>query len=221
MFLRTNPAPRKWVDLGFSPTQSRVLFLLDQLPGKYYRCYLDNLFMSAKLCRTAYVSLKSKVMLHGVTRVNGRGLPKSIIQEQVTTTNELKTCTGRTKAAVITGDSECPALIAFSVYDTKPVHFLSTVATEIKWVRKDRKIYDYMVDDCVQMNFLRTNMQELYNYGMNKIDLGDQYRTYYKMNHWKRQTKWWMALWLFGIQMHMLHIIQCVSKSTRWIKRKF
>ena len=129
MFLRTNPAPRKWVELGFCPTQARVLFLLDQLPGKYYRCYLDNLFMSAKLCRTTNVSLKSKVMLHGVTRVSGRGLPKSIIQDQVFTINELKTCTGTTKAAVIVGDSEYPALIAFSVYDSKPVHFLSTVAT--------------------------------------------------------------------------------------------
>ena len=71
MFLRTNPAPRKWIELGFCPTQARVLFLLDQLPGKYYRCYMDNLFMSAKLCRTAYVSLESKVLLHGVTRVSG------------------------------------------------------------------------------------------------------------------------------------------------------
>ena len=205
MFLRTNPAPRKWIELGFCPTQARVLFLLDQLPGKYYRCYMDNLFMSAKLCRTAYVSLESKVLLHGVTRVSGRGLPKSVIQEPVTTLNELQTLTGTTKAAVIIGDNECPALIAFSVYDSKPVHFLSSIATEIKWLRKDRKIYDYMVDDCVRMNFLRTNFQEMYNYGMNKIDLGDQYRTYYKMNHWKRQTKWWMALWLFGIQVSVVN----------------
>ena len=43
-------------------------------------------------------------------------------------------------------------------------------------------------------------MQEMYNYGMNKIDLGDQYRGQYKMDYWKRQSKWWMALWLFGLQ---------------------
>ena len=79
MYLRTNPAPQEWIARGFSPTQARVLFLLDQLPGKYYVCYLDNLFMSAKLCQTAYVSLKSKVMMHGVTRAGGRGLPGSVI----------------------------------------------------------------------------------------------------------------------------------------------
>jgi len=35
MYQRTNPVPQKWTALGFSPTQARILFLFDQLPGKY------------------------------------------------------------------------------------------------------------------------------------------------------------------------------------------
>ena len=125
-------------------------------------------------------------MMHGVTRASGRGLPEFVIQKEVSGVSWKKAVTGTLKAAVLNGDDECPALIACSVYDSKPVHFLLTAATEIKWLTKDRKIYDYCVEDRVDMKFMRTNMQEMYNYGMNKIDLGDQYRGQYKMDYWKR-----------------------------------
>ena len=48
-YQRTNSAPNKCTDIGFSPTQAHVLFLFDKLPVKLYICYLDNIFMSAKL----------------------------------------------------------------------------------------------------------------------------------------------------------------------------
>ena len=133
-----------------------------------------------------YVELKSKGMMHGVTRASGRGLPEFIVQKEVNGVQEKQALTSTAKSAVLTGDDACPNLIAFSVYNSKPVHFLSTASTEIKWITKDRKIFDYSVDDCVPMKFLRTNIQEMYNYGMNKIDLGDQYRGQYKMDYWKR-----------------------------------
>ena len=50
----------------------------------------------------------------------------------------------------------------------------------------------------IDMKFLRSNMQEMYSYDINKIDLVDQYRGQYKIDYWKRQSKWWMAL--FGLQ---------------------
>ena len=77
-FLRSTPAPKKWIDKGFSPTQARVLFLFEHVPGTYHTCYLDNLFMSTKICRTAYVELKVK--MHGVTRPKACGLPQFVIQ---------------------------------------------------------------------------------------------------------------------------------------------
>ena len=111
--------------------------------------------------------------------------------------SQKETITGTLKGAILTGDVECPELIACLVYDSKRVHFLSTAATEIKWLIKDRKIYDYYVEDRVDVKFLRTNMQEMHNYGMNKIDLGEQYRGHYKMDYCKRESKWWMTSWLF------------------------
>jgi len=144
-------------------------------------------------------------MMHGVTRASGGGLPEFVIQKEVTGVQEKQSLNGTAKAAVLIGDEACPGLLTCSVYDSKPVHFLSTAVINIKWIIKDWKIFDYSVDDCVPMKFLRTNMQEMYNYGMNKIDLGDQYRGQYKMDYWKRQSKWWMELWLFGLQVCMVN----------------
>ena len=67
-FLRTPPAPKKWVDKGLCPAQSRVLFLFEQLPCKFHTCSLDNFFMYTNICRTIYVELNSNIKKHGVTR---------------------------------------------------------------------------------------------------------------------------------------------------------
>ena len=73
--LQTTPAPNKWVDKEFCPTQAIVIFLFEQLPCKFHICYLDNLFMSTNIFRTTYVDLKYKVKINGVTRSKDRGLP--------------------------------------------------------------------------------------------------------------------------------------------------
>ena len=39
---------------------------------------------------------------------------------------------------------------------------------------------------------------------MNKIDLGDQLRNYYCMDRWKRQFKWWFALWMWGFEVSLV-----------------
>ena len=57
---------------------------------------------------------------------------------------------------------------------------------EIKWMTKERDVYDTKKNTKVAMEFHRTNLQDEYNYGMNKIDLGDQLRNYYRMDRWKR-----------------------------------
>ena len=68
------------------------------------------------------------------------GLPKYVLQEeQKSHENQLKV-RGTVKAAVLKGDANCPDLVALSVYDTKPVHFLSMFCKEIKWVLKKKGI---------------------------------------------------------------------------------
>ncbi len=70
-------------------------------------------------------------------------------------------------------------LVAFSVYDTKPVHFLSSAATSLKWRSKKKKVYDSSTNKVVEIYFLRTEIQNDYNFGMNDVDISDRLRKVY------------------------------------------
>ena len=48
---------------------------------------------------------------------------------------------GKKKAAVLEGGAECPDLVAFNVYSTKPVNFLSMAAEKLAWNINAKKIY--------------------------------------------------------------------------------
>jgi hypothetical protein len=66
-----------------------------------------------------------KVLCHGVVQKGGRGAPKCIIQEEVKDRNKQIAVRGTVKAAHLQGDDVVKCLLASSVYDTKPVHYLT------------------------------------------------------------------------------------------------
>jgi hypothetical protein len=99
------------------------------------------------------------------------------------------------------GDHHCPDLLAASVYDTKPVHFLTMISESIRWMEKERGIFDPTKEEMVGMKFLRLNINDEYNMDMGHVNVADQLRGYYQMDHWQRQYKWWWSIWLweFGV----------------------
>jgi len=110
LFFRNMPPPKHYVSKGCSALHARVLFMFDQLKSAHHVCGMDNLYNSVKFCRDAFAG-KNKVMVHGVAaRKSGRGLPKCIIQDEVTNKNLQAEVRGTTKAAVLEGDNECPTL---------------------------------------------------------------------------------------------------------------
>ena len=102
---------------------------------------------------------------------------------------------GMTKAYVYPNASGCKDLVAFMVFDTKPVYFLSTVVDSLFWMKKERKVYDNIQKKSIKLPFLRTNVQDVYNNGMNKVDIVDQVCRTYRIDRWCRNHKWWMAFW--------------------------
>lgn len=44
-----------------------------------------------------------------------------------------------TKAAVFERDLNCPDVVAFSIYDTKSVHFLYTNISHLWWIEKEKR----------------------------------------------------------------------------------
>ena len=146
--------------------------------------------------------MDQKVMAHGVTRVSGRGVPKCVLQKEVTTTKEIEKVQHTVKVAVVKGDSVCTnPLVCISLYDSKPVYLLSTACSQIKWIGKNRKVWHPGKNSYVSIKFLRLNVIDFYNHNMGSVDIADQLRNHYRYDtQWHRNRKWWWAIWWWGFQ---------------------
>jgi hypothetical protein len=100
--------------------------------------------------------VENKSLINGVTRTGMRGFPGHIIQAAQTTRKVGMAVTGTVKAAVLLRDPDCPALLAASVYDTKPVHFLSTavLCKKVKWIVKEHQLFNVDTRRLETMRFL-------------------------------------------------------------------
>ena len=199
---RHQPASQKIMkEHDCSPLHARVLGLISQLPDKNYTLGMDNLYMSARLCRLAYMS-DQRVMVHGVTRPSLRGIPPAIKQDEVKKKAELEKVRNTVKVAVLKGDEVMSDLISVSIYDSKPVYFLTSAAEEIKWRKKEKKVYDDGKKKSVMMPFYRLNIIDFYNNNMGNVDLADQLRNHYRYDSsWHRNRKWWWSIWWWGFQL--------------------
>jgi Transposase IS4 len=112
------------------------MWLFDHLKDRHHHVWMDNLYLSAKFVKAAFMH-KHKVLIAGVTRKSGRGLPASVLQEEEKNKNKQEALRGTVKVSVLKGDPDWPAMVAASVYDTKPVHFLSMMCELIQWVVKE------------------------------------------------------------------------------------
>ena len=104
---------------------------------EYHQVRFNNLYIAAKFALRSFQH-KNKMMIEGVTRTGGRGIPQEILQTEVMTKDLINANKGTVKVVVLedcTPLSACP-LVAASVYDTKPIHLLSMCCDELKWVKK-------------------------------------------------------------------------------------
>ena len=193
IYMRNDPAPAHYLAQGLLPLLARTMALFDALRDAHHQVGMDNLYNSAKFCRAAFHH-KNKVLCHGVTRRWGRGIPACVLQEEVKNRKEQLKVRGTVKAAILVGDPGCPNLIASSVYDTKPVHYLSMISNSIKWVVKEKKVFNVDTNQVEKLEFLRLNQINDYNNGMGDVDLADQLRGVYRIDRFVRNRKWWWSM---------------------------
>ena len=106
------PAPQKYLDQGLLVLHARVLAMFKKPDNKYHRCRMDNLYMSTRFCK-ACCKHPQKVLIHGVTRKSGRGLPDHIIQDKVTAAKDVAKVRNTTKAAVLKMILNVPAWLRY------------------------------------------------------------------------------------------------------------
>jgi hypothetical protein len=54
------------------------------------------------------------------------------------------------------------------------LHFLSMTFTGLKWIEKRKKVFDSAEGKTVSMAFLKPEGTDMYNNGMNNVDITDQ-----------------------------------------------
>ena len=80
------------------------------------------------------------------------------------------------------GDPEYPNLVASSVYDAKPVRYLSMVSGEVKWAEVNKDVYNVDSGEVEQLKFLRLGHINRYNKETGSVDLADQLRGSYHLD---------------------------------------
>lgn len=171
-YMRNDPPPNKYRKQGLSPLHSRVMALFDTVYDLFHHGGFDNLYNSVNFCRAAF-NHTYKVLVHGVTRKGGRGIPECVHQLEVKNRTAIAQVRGTVKVAKLEGDDSCPHLIASSIYDTKPVHYLSMVSDKVEWVVKEKPVYNVDSGRVEQLRFLRLNQIDTYNYDMGNVDIAD------------------------------------------------
>jgi hypothetical protein len=91
-------------------------------------------------------------------------------------------------------------VVAISVYDTKPVNFLSTCAKHLRWIEKGKKVYDPSEGHSIMMHFLWPEIIDDYNTQMNGVDIAGHLRKQSQIDQWMGKRKWWWSIWWWGIQ---------------------
>ena len=141
VYMRNGPAPKKYLKQGLSPLNSQTMALFYYLKDGHHQVGIENLYNSSAFCRAAYHH-DSKVRYHDVARKAVRGIPKCVLQDEENNPVAQRAARGTVKSAVLEGDPGCPNLIASSLYDTKPVHYLRMVSESIQWVEKEKIVYN-------------------------------------------------------------------------------
>ena len=131
-YFRYQPPPKKYVEQGISPLHSRCLFLMDQLAEKRHCIFMDNLYMSAYFALLCQQSTNN-VKIHGVTRLDKKGIPSCVLQDVVQNKELASKVKGTVKVAVLHGEDRCRDLLAISYYDSKPVYFISNVMKKVRF----------------------------------------------------------------------------------------
>ena len=77
-------------------------------------------------------------MIYGVPRSNGRGVPKYIVQKEMTCKEEKVCAWGTLKVAHLKGDSTIDGLLTISYYNSKPFYMMSNATNCIEWIQKKK-----------------------------------------------------------------------------------
>ena len=95
--------------------------------------------VSSRLLTLVVVSVLSSdgiLTTRGVTSKVMRGIPSRVTKEKSKSKKSQIDTRGTSKESFLKGDPQLTNLIEASMHDNKPVHYISMVSEELKWIVK-------------------------------------------------------------------------------------
>ena len=183
-----------------SPRDTRCAWLVEQLPGAWYRLWMDNLYTSFKF---GEMLAKRQCLFGGTVRNEAwRGMHDAVIQKVQTKAAELEKAKGTLLASVrAEGMPQGCEVICTSYYDDAPFMMMGNVVEGVEVIEIHRKCYSTGTQKHFWAIIKRLSLADLYNHNMNSVDLADQLRTWYRPDGlWIKQKKWWwnIFIWCMG-----------------------
>ena len=123
-FFLNQPAPHTYLDQYLCPLHARVMALLDQFMSKNHTIGMENIYISAKFVRFGWRH-SYHFIFHGVAREKGKGVPSCLFQKKETSKIAHTKARWTLKVATLKGDPSIPGIVALSLYDSKPLYFMS------------------------------------------------------------------------------------------------
>ena len=183
-----------------SPRDTRCAWLAEQLPGAWYRLWMDNLYTSFKF---GEMLAERQCLFAGTVRNEAwRGMHDAVIQKVVTKAAELEKAKGTLLASVrAEGMPQGCEVICTSYYDDAPFLMMGNVVEGVEIIEIYRKCYSTGTQKHFWVIIKRLSLADLYNHNMNSVDISDHLRIMYRPDGlWIRQHKWWwnIFIWCMG-----------------------
>ena len=148
---------------------------------------------------------KAHVMIEGVCRKSRRGFPDMTKQEEVKGDDNLRRVVGIVKAAELKVDGVEEKIVATSVCDSKPSHFLSASCDIVRLVKKTKKVWIQEDGALRELEFLRLSSTDACNNGIGDVDITDQKRVSHFPYRFMRKTKWQWSMWIWGLGLLLIN----------------
>ena len=210
------------LDKDLSPLHNRCKALMSDFKEPWHWVTMDNLYQSQKFLTKMYKD--NKVLCGGTCRTWGRGLAPNVIQKEVKSKSQQGEVRGTVRAAVLMNNPNAPNMLSISVYDTKPVHFLTMHEYSVVWVKCKRLVYNKVTRQNVEVDFWRMAVINNYNGSMGWVDVVDQLRNYYRQDKNMRNRKYWWPIyqWASSIMATNAYIVYqrlCDARNIELVDR--
>ena len=197
------------------PVNNRLIALSNFLPAGT-NLFMDNFYISGKCATMMYNGTPlpdgtktPRIHIAGVCRSDKRGLPKMVKQTKLSSEKAIAKVKG---TVLVSSHKTVKPLVAVSLYDSKPVYFLSTVDAAITYVHMRRGTWDNESKSLMIEEFKRLKIVWAYNAYMGYVDVADQLRLGYEFAKHLRQKKWWWPIWRMQMGMAMTNM-WCLYRS--------